>query len=83
MDLKSRRSALGCNHSRLARILNDESRVYFEETRRVVFQGRMLAEVDADEAGKSTSWEKVRKGLADVGRWFDNVPDIERTIENE
>ncbi|TEB27711.1 hypothetical protein FA13DRAFT_1736178 [Coprinellus micaceus] len=46
----------------IAKMLNDESRVYFEETRRAVFQGRTLAE------GKNESWEKVNKGLADVGR---------------
>ena len=42
-----------------------------------VWSPRTFDEIDADEAGKSASWEKVKKGLADVGRWFDKDPDVE------
>ena len=40
--------------------MNLESRVYFEETRRAVFQGRTSTEVDSDEVGNSGSWEKAK-----------------------
>ncbi|KAJ3544721.1 hypothetical protein NMY22_g2673 [Coprinellus aureogranulatus] len=63
----------------IARSLNEESRVYFEETRRGVF-GKTLDELDKDLEGKRKSWEKVRKGLGDVDRWFEKGEVVDESL---
>ncbi|KAJ3548107.1 hypothetical protein NMY22_g1395 [Coprinellus aureogranulatus] len=65
----------------IPRSLNEESRVYFEETRQGVF-GKTLDELDKDLEGKRKSWEKVRKDLGDVDRWFENGEDVHGRKEN-